>query len=131
MVCPVCKESMIALELHEIEIDYCGSCEGIWLDDGELEALLEDSETKEKLLDTFTIVKHPGEKSHRCPVCRKRMQKVLVGDHEKVMIDQCKRGHGFWFDRGELHQVIESGSRNSDDRVLKLLKEMFNYKLNN
>jgi Zn-finger nucleic acid-binding protein len=131
MVCPVCKESMIALELHEIEIDYCSSCEGIWLDDGELEALMEDSEEKEKLLDTFTLVKNPGERSHRCPVCRKRMQKVNVGDDEKLMIDQCKRGHGFWFDRGELHQVIASGSRNSDDRILKLLKEMFNYKLNN
>ena len=44
MDCPVCKnEPMIVLELNDVEIDYCLSCKGIWLDTGELELLLESS----------------------------------------------------------------------------------------
>ncbi|MBT8387242.1 MAG: zf-TFIIB domain-containing protein, partial [Ignavibacteria bacterium] len=31
MICPVCKESMVILELSEVEIDYCTGCNGIWL----------------------------------------------------------------------------------------------------
>ena len=42
MKCPVCKEPTIVLELDEIEIDYCTSCGGIWLDAGELDLLIED-----------------------------------------------------------------------------------------
>ena len=38
--CPVCKESMITVESGGVEIDWCGACEGLWLDGGELEALV-------------------------------------------------------------------------------------------
>lgn len=41
MNCPVCKdEVMIILELDEIEVDYCGFCKGVWLDEGELEEII-------------------------------------------------------------------------------------------
>ena len=129
MICPVCKESIIVLELHMIEIDYCPKCEGIWLDDGELEVLLEDSEEKEKLLNSFVKVARSTERTHKCPVCNKRMRKIYVGDEDRIMIDQCKRGHGIWFDGGELHQIIKKASDDPDNKVLGLLKEMFNYKL--
>lgn len=56
MDCPVCKEPMIVLELNEVEIDYCSSCRGIWLDAGELALLLEDTEKKDRLLSSFRIV---------------------------------------------------------------------------
>jgi len=129
MFCPVCKESMIVLELHEIEIDYCTKCEGIWLDEGELEALLENSKEKEELLNSIKIVDHPAEKPHKCPVCSKRMLKINIGGDEKVMIDQCKNGHGFWFDKGELYDIIKAGSTQGENKVLNFLKEMFDYKL--
>ena len=37
MNCPACKNSMVILELNQVEIDYCTACKGIWLDSGELE----------------------------------------------------------------------------------------------
>ena len=54
MRCPACSNPLIVLELDEIEIDYCTSCEGIWLDSGEVELLLESSVQKDKLLASFT-----------------------------------------------------------------------------
>ncbi|MEJ2196939.1 MAG: zf-TFIIB domain-containing protein [Ignavibacteriaceae bacterium] len=55
MFCPVCKEPMIILELNEVEIDYCPSCSGIWLDAGELELLFEDQAEREKIISSFNI----------------------------------------------------------------------------
>ena len=77
MDCPVCKEAMIVLELDEVEIDHCISCGGIWLDAGELELLLEGVEEKDNLLASFSIDKDTKEAGRRCPICLKKMEKVL------------------------------------------------------
>jgi Zn-finger nucleic acid-binding protein len=42
MKCPVCKTAdLLMTERQGIEIDYCGTCRGVWLDRGELEKLIE------------------------------------------------------------------------------------------
>lgn len=44
MHCPVCKDPQLVLsERQGIEIDYCPSCRGVWLDRGELDKLIERS----------------------------------------------------------------------------------------
>ena len=44
MKCPVCDDSQLLMaERQGVEIDYCPSCRGIWLDRGELDAILERS----------------------------------------------------------------------------------------
>ena len=128
MDCPVCREPMIVLELSDVEIDYCSSCGGIWLDEGELELLLEDSNEKDILFASFKIDKTTKERSRKCPICLKRMEKVLVGIDNKILIDKCKKNHGLWFDKGELEKVIKLGSFDKKDKVLNLLKDMFGKK---
>lgn len=42
MQCPVCPDERLAItDRQGIEIDYCPSCRGIWLDRGELDKLIE------------------------------------------------------------------------------------------
>nr|WP_315256765.1 zf-TFIIB domain-containing protein [uncultured Duganella sp.] len=42
MDCPVCKNvSLVMSERQGIEIDYCPSCRGVWLDRGELDKIIE------------------------------------------------------------------------------------------
>lgn len=125
MDCPVCKEPMIVLELDEVEIDHCISCGGIWLDAGELELLLDDSAEKDKLLSSFEVNKHTKEKARKCPICLKRMVKVLCGVDKGVLIDKCRRNDGLWFDKGELEEMIKVGSFDKDNKVLALLEDMF------
>jgi Zn-finger nucleic acid-binding protein len=129
MKCPVCDELMIVLELEEIEIDYCTSCEGIWLDGGELELLLEEASEKEELLSSFRKDSASNEKKIHCPICIRKMEKVLVGADSKVVIDRCKNHHGLWFNRGELFDVIKLGSMREENEVLALLNEIFKHKL--
>jgi len=118
---------MVVLELEQVEIDYCTGCEGIWLDSGELELLLENEVEREKLLKSLREDPGHSEKKHRCPVCNKKMVKVYVGGEKEVLIDKCKKNHGLWFDKGELRSVVELGSKES--KIVNLLKEMFEYRI--
>ncbi|MFD2514803.1 zf-TFIIB domain-containing protein [Pontibacter locisalis] len=43
MKCPNCNETLLMSEKNGVEIDYCPSCRGIWLDRGELEKIMERS----------------------------------------------------------------------------------------
>jgi hypothetical protein len=125
--CPVCNQPLIVLELNQIEVDYCTNCHGVWLDGGELELLLLDSEEKNKLLDSFLTDKNSEEKSIKCPICLKKMDKIICG--EKIIIDECPGKHGLWFNKGELESVVEMGSLDKQNKIVKLLKEMFAYNL--
>jgi uncharacterized protein len=45
MKCPVCKEpDLVMSERQGIEIDYCPTCRGVWLDRGELDKIIEKSQ---------------------------------------------------------------------------------------
>jgi hypothetical protein len=39
MKCPKCGMDLQTIELHGVKIDQCPSCEGMWLDAGELDQL--------------------------------------------------------------------------------------------
>ena len=42
MKCPTCTDTLLVMaERQGVEIDYCPSCRGIWLDRGELDKLLD------------------------------------------------------------------------------------------
>ena len=126
MDCPVCKNAMITLELADVEIDYCTDCSGIWLDAGELEQLLNDAEDTEKLLKSFKIDPNCTEKPRKCPICRKKMQKIIAGDSTPlILLDRCRNNHGLWFDQGELHDIVDRATLDKDNKIQKLLADMF------
>ena len=125
MDCPVCKEPMIVMELDEVEIDHCLECKGIWLDSGELDILLDDTKGKDDLLASFEIETKNKEAKRKCPICLKKMYKVVCGGDGKVLIDKCKDNEGIWFDSGELEDILALGSLGEDTKVLALLSDMF------
>jgi Zn-finger nucleic acid-binding protein len=128
MECPVDKSPMIVLELDMIEIDFCTDCHGIWLDSGELELLLGDSADALRLIGSFDKDDSSRERKIRCPICRKKMEKVIYSADENIRIDRCVNGHGLWFDKGELHSVINSHSFEGKDEVVGLLRDTFKSK---
>lgn len=46
MYCPKCKKDgiLVAINRFGIEIDYCSKCRGVWLDRGELNKIIDNSE---------------------------------------------------------------------------------------
>ena len=47
MKCPSCNETLVMSERQGVEIDYCPSCRGVWLDRGELDKIIERSATEQ------------------------------------------------------------------------------------
>ena len=122
MNCPACKNSMVILELDQVEIDFCTSCKGIWLDQGELELLLASNfDTTNK--DIFKPSSLTAEIKRRCPICRRKMLKVDY-NNSGVMLDKCGKNHGLWFDKGELYSIIAADTDDNSDLV-RLLKDIF------
>ena len=44
MKCPIDQTELVMNERQGVEIDYCPTCRGIWLDRGELDKIVERSE---------------------------------------------------------------------------------------
>ena len=96
MKCPVCRVPTYVVEYEKIELDICGECQGIWFDHGELDLLLETTESQ-ALAGAET-----DEPSRPCPLCKHKMNKVNIGPDRRVLIDSCPEGCGIWFDKDEL-----------------------------
>ena len=124
MTCSGCRRAMVALELHGIEADYCPACGSVWLDKGELEELL-GPEAVSRHHGWFSDAGASREKRVRCPVCRCRMQKKNFDSRPPVALDVCSRGHGLWFDKGELTEVLGAAAPEQRGEVIGLLKDMF------
>jgi len=128
MDCPVCKNAMITLELQEVEIDYCTDCGGIWLDAGELEELLGQADKAAQLLASFETEPGCAEKQRKCPICDKKMQKIIIGQSQPtLLIDKCAKGDGLWFDNGELHNIFDRAKLDENNQIQDLLADMFGY----
>jgi Zn-finger nucleic acid-binding protein len=57
------------------------------------------------------------------------MQKIHAGSKgRQVLIDRCPKGHGLWFDKGELPQVLAEGNFDKEQKVIKHLSELFSHK---
>ncbi len=135
MKCPACRKLMIVVEHEKIELDFCVNCSGVWFDAGELGLLLETMELDGDHVSLDSILTSPearsAEKKRRCPICGSKMKKSTVGHEPEVLIDACPKGHGLWFDSGEVGQLITQlpGSApdksDSQGRLITFLGEVF------
>jgi Zn-finger nucleic acid-binding protein len=135
MICPVCKYDMLVVEYHNIELDYCNSCKGVWFDSGELDLLLKSQGLEEPkaffdgILNSQEAVS--SEKKRDCPICSHKMKKTAIGGQPEILIDICRDKHGLWFDGGEVSQLIKRladehpPKHDSKEQVISFLEEVF------
>jgi len=146
-VCPKCDIPLFILHFKDIEIDFCDRCKGLWLDAGELEALMQQTgaNTHDPLLKFQQQSGiQPNGRPHLCPRCDAPLHEIRVSEMEgraqsrplpaPLTLDKCPRGHGLWFDADELQQLLamfppESGA----SKTIDYLNELFTTKskLNN
>jgi uncharacterized protein len=125
MRCVACKRPMVVLELEQVEIDYCLACFGIWLDSGELELIVNRPLSVQELFLSKAAGRHNKRGTRKCPICRRRMEITEIGAPKSIQIDHCPHDHGFWFDRGELEEIIGILAGGAHSRVADLLQHMF------
>lgn len=130
MRCPVCQLDMIVVEYKNIELDYCTKCQGAWFDCGELELLITKAEGTSSIESNLCNLgeAQTDEAKRKCPICRKKMRKVLVGEEPKVLIDSCPRGEGLWFDGGEIDQLLAQQTKAEKSEMISFLNDVFQAK---
>jgi Zn-finger nucleic acid-binding protein len=113
--CPHCEVALKGVELGPhgtVKMHECPKCEGFWVDVATFEAICTDREEQAIVAGGASgpplraELKLEGVRYLRCPTCRTLMNRVNFAGRSGVIIDTC-RGHGTWFDKGELQNIVE------------------------
>lgn len=108
--CPRCKAALFATTVHEVTLLGCGLCGGIFLDNDGSTAVTQRVDPEIAKLADRAATRGAGRlvdlRAERvaCPVCAASMSRVRAGG---IDLDVCA-AHGTWFDRDELHRVIDA-----------------------
>lgn len=116
MKCPLDQTDLLITERQGVEIDYCPTCRGVWLDRGELDKLIERAEAfdnRDRSRDQGSRDQNPREDYDRdergyqppyqAPPARPSAPDIagMVGDVLKKKFDERGRNDGY---RGDDHR---------------------------
>ena len=113
--CPSCNATLEVVSHEGVDVDRCPEGHGVWLDKGELRAVVLNEEldrpSEEELEALLAGARDHGQAlldqvkrgQRDCPVCSRPM---LITEYARsgVAIDECGN-HGVWLDEGELQGI--------------------------
>ncbi len=116
-VCPNCEIYLDTLMINESEklyIEQCNHCHGIFLDYGEIEAIMEREIVKTdkydfkklRMIMDNPLVREKKITYKKCPECKTVMSRLNYKQKSGVILDRCI-SCGYWLDSGELRQILE------------------------
>jgi len=111
--CPRCAVDMNSVTIGHAPVRECQRCGGLWLDAHVFQLICADREHQSVILgEAFAHEQKPRAAPDTqiryvpCPHCRQLMNRVNFAKCSDVIVDVCK-GHGTWFDKDELRQIVE------------------------
>jgi Zn-finger nucleic acid-binding protein len=112
--CPRCRAEMASVAIGAAMMRECARCGGLWVSVAAFEQICADREQQSAVLSAASphsagAGDHPEQGKVRyvpCPECRQLMNRVNFAHCSGVVIDICK-GHGTWFDRDELSEIVD------------------------
>ena len=107
LLCPCCQEQLHRIEMAEFHADECRLCDGIWLENGQPEALVCLSVMPQNMLQPIYFDdsrKRVPEGSRLCPTCRVALATWPI---KQVQVDVCEVCRGMWLDRWELQAILK------------------------
>jgi Zn-finger nucleic acid-binding protein len=114
-LCPRCQSEMESVAVGSASLRECARCEGLWVDVESFEQIINEREQQSSVLGAASIIPKQaggvGSAPNKvryvpCPECKQLMNRVNFARCSGVVVDVCK-GHGTWFDRDELRQIVE------------------------
>jgi len=121
MLCPHCKISLSSTILHNVEVDYCPNCLGLWFEEDELRWAKDEEDESLRWLDIDLWKNKRKFKICRgirtCPSCRVPLYEVYYGN-SGVIVDVCNLCRGIWLDRAEFKKIIDWLHQKADSEIL-------------
>ncbi len=140
MKCPRCKKNLSTKTIEDQKIDFCESCNGLWLHKHQLNRLVGESSGDVEMCS----IDHKPHTDRFPPIeCRECagvvMDKINFLDYSDIILDHCPSCGSFWLDKDELEKMqvyindVETGAHEVKDgvaygflvRVSRLLYSIF------
>lgn len=103
--CPHCfvtlEEETVRGEKGTVTVDVCPECDGLFLDQGEIEQITGHKELDQLLTDYLGV---DSDSRLVCPDCGSVMDAEDAGG---VELDVCLECHGVWADDGEIEALLD------------------------
>ncbi|MDD5116643.1 MAG: rhomboid family intramembrane serine protease [Candidatus Omnitrophica bacterium] len=135
MNCPVCNSPLKNIQYEGQSVDLCVNCEGIWLDEGELQQIVRnllsgnkvDYQSVEEAYRNKPITYSRQKMPVRiCPKCNVRMSVFNYYADSNVFLDRCASCGGIWLDKSEIMWVAKYMKGNPKiDRYVQALSESY------
>lgn len=109
--CPNCALALRPLTHAGVKLDVCLECQGVWLDAGEFEQVVD---AKAGIRDRLSSVWTMGKR--RCPRSHGWLRQQEVDAGILVLIDLCAECGGLWLDRYELLRLQSLSKGTSEGR---------------
>jgi len=111
MQCPLCNVDLTRTFVHNVPVDECPQCRGLWFEHGEWEQARDTAAPDLRWLD-IDLWKELSDLTTRpsprhCPQCSAPML-IVAHPHAGVELDLCPHKHGVWFDAGEFQRMLEA-----------------------
>jgi Zn-finger nucleic acid-binding protein len=64
-------------------------------------------------------------------MCDQKMRETTIGQKPEIIVDACMRGHGLWFDGGEVVQLLrqlagkQPAGQDAQQQIISFLGETF------
>jgi len=112
MKCPK-DSSILEKKMNKgIEVDFCQTCKGFWLDHEELDQLEDKAYDEDEYKGTTIFRDH--ETKYKCPHCQNPLRQFQYRFYDLVL-EHCPEKHGFWLDEGEDKRVLELMKKRGKD----------------
>jgi len=110
-MCPDCRTALAQEAHHDVTIDFCPECAGIWFDMGELGRLMRDPEESIAEVDEH-LLPHVERKldpttNRMCPCCNQTLYRYHYLYTSPIELDACEQCSGFWVEDGELEKIVQ------------------------
>lgn len=112
--CPRCRVELTRVRVGDVTLRECERCAGLWVDISSFEKICAEREQQSAVLGAASPVPQGVQNLDSgkrvtyvpCPECGELMNRVNFARCSGIIVDVCK-GHGTWFDRDEMHQIVE------------------------
>lgn len=96
-----------------VEVDLCSTCDGMWLDSGELRRLVPrppgarpDLAEVRKRVAKLELPRQGPATDRACPICSRAMNGRALATEGRIWVEYCP-GHGVFLDPGKLRAIRE------------------------
>lgn len=123
MNCPKCNAKFETISFHDIEIERCLQCRGLWFDMLEKEDLVKIEGSESIDIGTDQVGKsYQDMRNIDCPKCNSPMLPMVDKDQFHIKYESCVDCFGAFFDAGEFRDLKENSVLERFSQMLTTLR---------